>query len=103
MDFLELLEIESDEELGRFVRSEIKAVLDDKMTLEKAVKELYHWQYSDKTDWFTAILITLFNKADAKNKLLLSLSYPEIRIALDMWNCSGDNGNDLFRKYGLMK
>ena len=72
------------------------------MTLEQAIAEVYYWQYSN-TDSFFSILIHLFRKADRTNSAKLSTVYPEIAAAIKMWEKSGDNGDDLFREYGLMK
>ena len=73
------------------------------MTLEQAVKEVYnwHWQYVDG-DNFSSLLIHLFNKADSGNKARLTGAFPEIAEALELWRKAGDEGNDLFREYGLI-
>jgi hypothetical protein len=47
--------------------------------------------------------LTLFKKADPTNKRKLATAYPEMAKALQMWEEAGDYGNDLFRRYNLIK
>ncbi len=70
------------------------------MTLGEAVAQVYYWQYSN-TDSFNQKLIDLYRKGDMTNKAKLKSVYPEIVAALELWEVSGDNGDDLFRHYGL--
>lgn len=86
-----------------YVSSERKQGLEDveiNKDLEKAVRELYHWQYGD-SDNFHSILYTLFKKADSSNKIKLRRGFPDEAMALELWEIAGDGGNDLFRMYGL--
>lgn len=69
-------------------------------TLEDAVKEIWVWQYDDTNSYYTN-LIRLYRRADKDNKRKLDLAYPQLGLAIQMWEMAGDNGNDLFRSFGL--
>ena len=68
------------------------------MNYEQAVWEVYYWQY-EPTGSFYNMLIDLYRKADGSNRYKISIAYPMIATAIDEWDESGDNGDDLFRKY----
>lgn len=70
-------------------------------TLEDAVKEIWVWQYDDTNSYYTN-LIRLYRRADKDNKRRLDLAYPQLGLAIQMWEMAGDRGNDLFRSFGLM-
>ena len=74
------------------------------MTLEKAVKELYYWQYNkgEGTN-FHSILFTLFQKADPQNRMKLEKGFPEEATALALWYTAGKHGDQLFIDHGLME
>lgn len=67
-----------------------------------AVREVYFWQYS-RTDCFNQLLLDLFQKADPSNRKRLDMAFPLLFEAWSQWSEAGDNGNDLFRKYGIIK
>ena len=69
---------------------------------EKVVKNLYYWQYSNKNS-FSDMLFILFQKADSENLLKLKKGFELEFLCLLEWYNADDNGNDLFREYGLMK
>jgi len=72
------------------------------MSIDEAVEQVYYWQYSNTGSFFNQ-LITLFQKADGNNIKKLNSAYPEIFLAIEMWKVAGDNGDDLFRDFGLME
>lgn len=69
-----------------------------------AVRELYYSQYnhSDNTN-FHSQLYSLFQKADPENWAKLAVGFPEEAAALSLWSRAGNNGDDLFREYGLLE
>ena len=89
------------------------------ITFKEAVKAVYDWQYSrgdaamserleDETyDYksgggsFLEILVHLYRKADPGNRALICEAWPEIPLALKMWEGAGDYGNDLFRSFKI--
>jgi hypothetical protein len=72
------------------------------MSEREAAKEVYFWQYSN-TNSFNNMFILLYQKADMGNKRRLFTAFPALCAAIEEWNSAGDNGNDFFRKHGLMK
>ncbi len=68
-----------------------------------AIKELYFYKVTNTCGSFNSALFALISKADANNLDKLFRIYPEFVMAVRLWNEAGDYGNDLFRKYGLMK
>lgn len=68
----------------------------------KVVKHLYYWQYSNRNS-FTDILFNLFHKADPTNLSKLRVGFKLEYLCYLQWKNAGDNGNDLFREYGLVK
>lgn len=73
------------------------------LDLTEAVTQLFYWQHSLNVPTnFHSRLYELFQKADSKNKMRLSVGFPCEAMALHAWDNAGDCGNDLFREYGLM-
>lgn len=71
--------------------------------LKIAIERLYHWQNQAHSNNFTSRLYELFEKADRVNRNKLHLVFPDEGYALDKWKSAGNNGDDLFREFGLMK
>ncbi len=75
-----------------------------KIELTYAVKELFFWQYNRmQGDNFHSLLYNLICKADSKNKLKFWKGFPAEMEAMRLWNAASDQGDELFREYGLMK
>jgi hypothetical protein len=70
------------------------------MNLAEAIRELYFYKQGTAGGFQTA-LFDLFFRADEENKKRLAFGFPGHYLALQMWEASGDYGNDLFRKHGL--
>lgn len=72
--------------------------------LERAIADLYYWQYRPaERDSFYSTLLTLWGKADNANIRKLEVAFPDHARAIEMWHQSGNNGDDLFTQYGLLK
>ena len=72
---------------------------------QKAVVDLYHWQYDDRLpggEPFSSMLFCLLRKADPDNYDRLKLAFPEETQAIEDWTEAGDYGRDLFREHNLM-
>lgn len=70
----------------------------DKARLEKAVRELYHWQQNPQATFFTAQLYNLACKADAENAKKLLLGFPARMIAYLLWYTAHDQ-DEFFHTY----
>ncbi len=69
----------------------------------RAIHQLFYWQQDPNATNFSALLYTLFQKADPENLEKLSKGFPEQAQAIRRWNAAGNYGNDLFLEYGLIK
>ena len=69
--------------------------------LRRAVGHIYDWQYNNTGSFFN-LLCKLIQKADPQNKAKINLAFPTLFMAMTMWHEAGDNGDDLFRRYGFM-
>lgn len=72
-------------------------------TLKSAIEELYFWQYCEPRNNFYQNLIYLYRTADVINRNKLAMVYPYLAMAMALWQSAGDNGNDLFREWELLK
>lgn len=70
------------------------------MTYETAVRKLYNWQHN-RTECFHDHLFDLFQKADTRNRCLLTAVFPTESLVLRDWEMAGDGGEDLFKEHGL--
>lgn len=68
-----------------------------------AVFQLFHWQYGHEPTNFHSLLYCLFRKADCNNRKRLNSAFLPEAVAMKDWDEAGDNGNDLFRKHGLLE
>lgn len=68
--------------------------------LEKAVQELYYWQYAGST-CFSARLYELMMKADGPNLAALAMAFPVECTVMRMWLAADDCGRQLFRDFGF--
>lgn len=82
--------------VGCPVDSEGERVMEN---LTEQVMQLWDWQHGGTS--FSCQLYALFQKADSENKARLAMAFPDHWKALLAWNDAGDNGNDLFRYYGV--
>lgn len=69
-------------------------------TLEGAVKQIWVWQHAN-TGSFCSQLINLYLKADGGNRARLDRVFPDLGRALALWQVSSDNGEELFKVYGI--
>ena len=70
-------------------------------TVEDAIKEIFLWQYQS-TGSFYNLLITLFRVADYENRVKLSRIWPNLAIALTLWEAAGASmESHLFKGLGI--
>lgn len=70
--------------------------------LRKAIRELYFYR-NGTASGFNEQLFDLIKKADLNNKEKIRKGFPSEVAAIDLWNISGNYGDDLFKEYGLLK
>lgn len=59
------------------------------------VKELYHWQYEQGTN-FNSKIFELLGKADTANLFKLNAGWPDL---VEVWLCWRESGDDYFEQY----
>ncbi len=74
----------------------------DVRMLKEEVKELFFWQRNSDATNFSALLFTLFQKADAENTQKLTKAFPRYQGALTLWKLSDRAGDELFEAVGLL-
>lgn len=57
--------------------------------LQAAIRELFYWQNGSNPSNFTALLYTLFSKADPENRTRLASAFPAEARAFALWQ-AGD-------------
>jgi len=70
-------------------------------SFDDAVKEFFFYKQGTSGSFHTA-LFDLIAKADPINKAKLERGFPFEVEAVLVWNHAGNNGDDLFKDYGLI-
>ncbi len=68
--------------------------------LTRAVKELFYWQYSNATPWFTYLLYDLITHADFHNRARIGVGFPWELEAFTQWESAPDQ-DEFFKKFGF--
>lgn len=69
-------------------------------SMEGAVKQIWVWQHANTGSFCTQALL-LYLKADAANRNKLDQIFPCLGPALMLWDAAADNGEALFKVYGI--
>ena len=72
------------------------------MKLHEALREVYFWAHNH-SDSFYHRLIDLYRKADPSNRIKIAREWPNLVLAVEMWENCPEGGEKVFRDYGFKK